>query len=94
MEAEADDRFDDYMTLRAPPAPAEYHVTYTKLEFVPASKSPGKKKAVCADYEANGGGGYTVIDFDKTRGVSRKMLRRNDDSGTRKTRHDSDAVDP
>lgn len=66
----------------------KYNITYTKVEIgKPSSKSSRKmsKSYPTSTIELQE---YTAIDFHRTMHLSQKMLKRNDNTSLRKTRHD------
>lgn len=65
--------------------------TYTEVEI--AACTP-KKKCESLPTSPVDMPGYTAIDFNRTMHLSQKMLKNSDDSGIRKTRHDSTMSNP
>lgn len=82
--------FDKDYSFRGPleSPTTKYDITYTKVEIGKSSSaSRGKlsKPHPTSSIELQD---YTAIDFHRTMHLSQKMLRRNDNTSVRKTRHD------
>jgi len=84
-EEDDDDLFNDPFEL-----PKDIP-TYTEVEI--AICTP-KRKSESLPTSPTEIPGYTAIDFNRTMHLSQKMLKSNEDSGIRKTRHDSTMSNP
>lgn len=87
---------DDYYVINDPfeikeSLPEASVPTYTEIEI--ATCIP-KKKCESLPTSPVELPSYTAIDFNRTMHLSQKMLKNSDDSGIRKTRHDSTMSNP